>query len=96
MTNLTEAEAWEALADVLEGYGMPPITRHESSLGLCSSISLMCGDGAITRATARRMHARIKAHMRPGQYWLAPKRRAAPRVRWCRRFAEEARRERGR
>lgn len=93
MPKLTEAEAWEALADVLEGYGMPPVNRNESSLGLCYSISLMVGDGAITHATMRRMRARIKARLRPGQYWLAPKRRAAPRVRWCRRFAVEARRE---
>ena len=87
---LTESEAWESLADVLYGYGMPPYADStEVAFGLCECISMMSRDGIITREVSGEMILRIEYALK-GLTYLAPIRKARPRIHWARRFAKES------
>ena len=97
---MTEAEAWESIADYMEGTGemVPCDTFGETNCdGLCSSIYSMADDNVITPRVMHKMMHRLlyvygREHHPTDYYW--PEGRVAPRIKACRRLAELARRER--
>ena len=88
---LTEHEAWCAILDVLEGYGMPPFCKKRICIGLCSVVSVMERDRVISLYTLRHMQARIKNALR-GTVGFGPWFDVPSRIPYVRRFIEETKR----
>jgi len=89
---LTESEAWEAIADVLEGYGMPPFGKneHHRCSGLCSVLWVMYFDDMIAADTYTEMSARIRT-LKYGTGYLFRPGLVKPRAAFARKWAKETR-----
>lgn len=95
-TYRTEYEAWQAVLDVLEGYGMPPylylgdIDYGDDCEGLCEVIGQLIRARAITERTADAMLDRVDS---TAADWcdglMAPPGEAKPRIPYVRKFMEE-------
>ena len=70
----SEREAWEAVLDVLVGYGMPPAKYQDNGVchGLCSVVTVMYVDGVVDREVSLEMRNRIRAAVAWGE---SPERR---------------------
>jgi len=91
---LSEREAWEAILDVLVGYGMPPARHAENGVasGLCAAAFMVEADGLITGVTYARMCDRIESVMPASSCpagFLVEKYKAAPRIKWVEKFINE-------
>jgi hypothetical protein len=86
---LTEHEAWCAILDVLEGYGMPRWNSGCKVGGLCGVLTMMNVDGVISDAIHLRMNERLQVGVGPRKIWLARPGQIAPRIPYVRRFIEE-------
>jgi hypothetical protein len=86
---LTEHEAWCAILDVLEGYGMPLHDNGSRVGGLCGVLFLMRLDEVIDSETRHQMETRLKAVMGPRKIYLGRPGQVAPRIPYVRRFIEE-------
>lgn len=91
---MTEREAWLLIAVHLEAIGMPWSGDGMPLTGLCSIVRYLNLDGLISDAVRNRMNRRIRRALRKHQYsralaYLERPYRAAPRIKWCLKFAEE-------
>lgn len=84
-----EREAWQTLLDIMVGTGeMVPLRNGLPTPGLCSSLYVMCAEGAVDALTAAAMHYRINRELErrgiPRLSFLFPAGAVAPRIKWIR------------
>jgi hypothetical protein len=88
-TYKTERDAWQALLDVLEGYGMPPYPHGLATGGLCAAVTEMRRAFAITFDIEDAMHMRIAREVELCRLWHTQPRDAEPRIPYVRKFIED-------
>jgi hypothetical protein len=86
---LTEHEAWCAILDVLEGYGMPRWNNGCRAEGLCGVLAMIRWDGVTNDVTHSQMNERLWAALGPRKIYLGRLGQVAPRIPYVRRFIEE-------